>query len=64
MELNKYDELPRPNNYDAVSTVLIVIGFVIMCVGICGYWWAIKKHVFLLKMVRQICVTKNAVQEK
>ena len=64
MELNKYDELPRPNNYDAVSIVLIVIGIVIVCVGACGCCGAIKKHVFLLKMVRQICVTKNAVREK
>ena len=50
VELNRYAELPRPNNYDAVSIVLIVIGIVIVFVGVCGCCGAIKKHVFLLKM--------------
>jgi hypothetical protein len=53
VELNEYEELPRPNDYDAVSIVLIVIGIVIACIGICGCCGAIKKHVFLLKMVRR-----------
>jgi hypothetical protein len=53
--MNKYEDLPRPNNYDAVSIVLIVIGLVIACVGICGCCGALRKSVFLLKMVKIIC---------
>ena len=52
MELNKYEELPRPNNYDGVSIVLIVVGLVIACIGICGCCGVIKKDVCLLKLVK------------
>jgi hypothetical protein len=58
VELNEYEELPRPNDYDAVSIVLIVIGIVIACIGICGCCGAIKKQVFLLKMVRRFFSAK------
>ena len=52
VELNKYEELPRPNKYDGVSIVLIVIGLVIVFVGLCGCCGALRKSVLLLKMVK------------
>lgn len=50
--LNRYEDLPRPNNFDAVSVVLIIIGLVIACTGICGCYGAVKKNIFVLKMVK------------
>ncbi|XP_028401346.1 CD63 antigen-like [Dendronephthya gigantea] len=50
VELNKYEEFPRPNDFDAVSIVLIIIGLVIACIGICGCYGAMKKNTFVLKM--------------
>lgn len=52
MELGKYEDLPHPNKYDAVSVVLIVIGLLIACVGICGCCGAVRKNVLLLKTVK------------
>lgn len=69
MELSKYEDLPHPNKYDAVSIVLIVIGLLIACVGVCGCCGALRKNVLLLKMVKisyhyQICqVSKNFMRE-
>ena len=51
MELNKYDDLPS-SNYNAVAIVLIVIGLIIACVGICGCCGALRKNIYLLKTVR------------
>lgn len=48
VELNKYDDLPS-NNYNSAAIVLIVIGLIIACVGICGCCGALRKNVCLLK---------------
>lgn len=50
--MSKYEDLPHPNKYDAVSIVLIVIGLLIACIGICGCYGALRKNVLLLKMVK------------
>lgn len=50
--MSKYEDLPHPNKYDGVSIVLIVIGLLIACVGICGCCGALRKNVLLLKMVK------------
>ncbi|XP_046852343.1 CD151 antigen-like [Xenia sp. Carnegie-2017] len=49
-QLNKYEEIPRPNHYDGVAIVLIIIGLLMAIIGLCGCWGALKKNVFLLKI--------------